>query len=345
MRKKQLFLRPIHYFRAFAIINIAFVHIWHIPASYMASHGIAYSIINILREVMFHDSTIYFIFISGFLFSYLSPKFEIKKYYKSKLYKVISPYVFMTILIFFLKYIENPPSNHTYGALMNELMKTLIYGKVQVHYWYIPFIIIVFAFSPLFLKIPALGSAKFIAVASILPLFGTRSGADITVWQYIYYFPIYLQGIYVALNYSKFSAMLGKLKIYILIIAITSSIFLIYFYIYPYQNAMIDIIESLHYIHKLSIGALVLLLFQKHEHTKYGLLDKFATYSYSIYFTHLLISNWVPVYRYFHLFDKSSYLIFIASIARTIIVIFLTLFVCILIKKILKKESRYLIGV
>jgi len=87
MSDKKPFLKHIHYFRAFAIINIVIVHTWHSPSSFSA----ASSAVDIIRKVLFHSSTIYFVFISGFLFYYLSQKFDIAKYYKSKLFNISIP--------------------------------------------------------------------------------------------------------------------------------------------------------------------------------------------------------------------------------------------------------------
>lgn len=345
MRRKKLFLKHIHHFRAFAIMNIVCSHTWHIPSRYKGFHGATITLVDTLKEVLFHDSTIYFIYISGFLFYYLSPKFELTKYYKSKLFNVISPYIFMTLLILILKYVESILFQETTFYSMKEIIWTLIHGTAQIQYWYIPFVALIFFVSPLLLKIPIIRSKKIFILVSILPLFGTRTGTDISVWQYVYFFPIYLQGIHIAMNYSNFISTIKKWKIVIILVIIISSILLMYLHINPYRYKMINISESLYYIQKLSIGLFVLLLLQKSEDKDCGLLNKLATYSFAIYFTHTLIANLIPTYQYYLFFSNSALLIFLASIAHVIMIIFSTLFACFVIKKILGKKSRYFIGV
>ena len=153
MQTKKKFLRHIHYFRGFAILNIVFIHTWYSPALYVGSNSNA--VIDVTRAVTFHSSTIYFLFISGFLFFYLSTNFNLVKYYKNKLLNVISPYIFLTIAILIF---ENYNSIIQYELdlirFSKKLVWTLIRGNVKIQYWYIPFISLVFVVSPLFLKIP-----------------------------------------------------------------------------------------------------------------------------------------------------------------------------------------------
>ncbi|KZK74469.1 MAG: hypothetical protein A3K90_06685 [Pelodictyon luteolum] len=48
------------------------VHIWSAPMGEGAAYTHAAAMIRLLQQVFFHDSTIYFIFVSGFLVEYLS---------------------------------------------------------------------------------------------------------------------------------------------------------------------------------------------------------------------------------------------------------------------------------
>lgn len=313
MSEKKKFLKNIHYFRAFAIINIVLVHVWRIPESFRESHNAAYTLINISREVLFHDSTIYFIFISGFLFYYLSPRFELRRYYKSKLSNVISPYVFMTsvvLLIHIKQYIGHETS---WFLSAKNILLTFIYGKAQVQYWYIPFISLVFVISPFLLKIPKDIFLKIVLLASILPLFGTRTATQISIWQYIYFFPIYLQGIYVAMDYENIISKIEKHRHLLTGLTILSSIFATYLYATSHYLSFPKITESLFYVQKLAITFLIIFAFKKIEHKNIQILNNFATYSFAIYFTHLLVGfNPVRTY-YYHFFTGPSLLLFPAS--------------------------------
>jgi surface polysaccharide O-acyltransferase-like enzyme len=345
MAEKKKFLKNIHYFRAFAIINIVIVHVWHIPKIYIESQYASYTFINVLREVLFHASTIYFIFISGFLFYYLSPKFNLQRYYKSKLSNVISPYIFMTafVLIIHLSKYIHPEDSIIFS--IKRILDVFVYGKAQIQYWYIPFISLVFIISPLILKIPKDILAKIIVVTSFLPLFGTRTGTTVSFDQYIYFFPIYLLGIYIAMDYSDFLSKIKTKKKLLVTTVIISSFFLLFIHWKNYQFSFSNITESLFYIQKISISFLIIIIFEKLESKNIPILNSVANYSFAIYFTHLLVGNrWMHKY-YYDFIIKSSFLVLPASIVYVIFITFSTLFICMLLKKILGKQSRYFIGV
>ena len=95
------FLDYIHTFRGFAIMLIVAVHLTY-PIESSDPH-----IYRILIPI-FGNSTILFVFISGFLFKYLLDKFRMKTYLRKKLSFVILPYLFMSIPALFLYALEFP---------------------------------------------------------------------------------------------------------------------------------------------------------------------------------------------------------------------------------------------
>lgn len=344
MQPKNKFIKHIHYFRAFAIINIVFVHIWYIPLKYQDYPGLMF--INITREVAFHDSAIYFIFVSGFLFYYLSPKFELIKYYKSKLFNVIFPYIFLTsLIILFDKTILIVHHEYTIFDLFKKIGWSLLHGSARIQYWYIPFIFLVFLVSPILLKVPKNIFHKVVMVGCLLPLLGTRTGTQISFLQYIYFFPIYLLGIYVAMDYSNFILLIRRKKSVLIFISIVSSILLIFLRGKSYHIGWFNITESLYYIQKISICFLSIIILIKLENKEIAWLDYFATYSFAIYFTHTLVGNsFIMSWYYHHVFSKSPGLIVPLSIFFVVTIAFTTLLICLIIKKILGKRSRYFIG-
>ncbi|MBU0944836.1 MAG: acyltransferase [Proteobacteria bacterium] len=343
--EKKSFLNHIHYFRAFAILNIVIVHVWHIPRIYIESQYASYTLINVLREVMFHESTIYFIFISGFLFYYLSPKFNIQRYYKSKFTNVISPYIFMTLFALIIHLNDFIRPEDSLLLSFKKILNVFIYGKAQVQYWYIPFISLVFIISPFILKIPKPILSKIILFACFLPLLGTRTGTTVSVGQYIYFFPIYLLGIYIAMDYANFISKIETKKTLLVTTTILSTGVLLYIHWKNYQFSFSNITESVFYIQKISLSFLILIALKKLEYKKIPILNSFATYSFAVYFTHLLVGNrWVHKY-YYTIVSKSSFLIIPASIVYVVTITFATLFICMSLKKLLGKQSRYFIGV
>lgn len=342
--KKRDFLKNIHYFRAFAIVNIVIVHIWRIPEIYKEYNRAIYSFVSIAREVIFHDSTIYFIFISGFLFHHLSPAFELKKYYKNKILNVVFPYLFITILILIFKNINFSDPSLSLDIPFERVAETLLYGKAQIQFWYIPFIVIIFLFSPIILKIPERLFPYIFIFSSILPLLGTRTDTRISIFQYVYFFPIYLQGVWASKNYSKFLSLIRINKTKLIFIAIFSTLILIYLSDNSYCFGLININESFYYLQKISVTFLVIIAFKNIEHKNISILNILATYSFSIFFIHFLIGNSYFMDYYFNLIPNSSFFLLTASISYIIIVIFLTLTVSMGVKKLLGVRSRFFIG-
>lgn len=345
MKEKKEFLKSIHYFRAFAIINIVFIHVWRIPEIYKEYDRTIYSFVNIAREVLFHDSTIYFIFISGFLFHHLSANFELKRYYRNKLFNVVFPYIFMTLLILVFENINILNPSMSFNISIKKVAYIFIYGKAQIQFWYIPFIVIVFLFSPIFLKIPEKFFPYIIIFSSILPLLGTRTGTRISFWQYIYFFPIYLQGIWASMNYSKFISLVKSYYKHLLFLAVFSTLILIYLSNKSYCIGLINVKESFYYLQKISISFLIVIAFIKIEHKDIPILNILATYSFAIFFTHFFIGNTCFQSLFFRLIPASSLLLLTASIFYIIIVILVTLMISIGIKRLFGAQSKYLIGV
>ena len=304
-----------------------------------------YTFVDITKQVLFHDSTIYFIFISGFLFHHLSPTFELKKYYKNKLFYVFFPYLFITMLILIFKSIDYSNFSLSYSIPIKLVVETFIYGKAQIQFWYVPFIFIVFLVSPIILKIPKHFFPYIFILSSVLPLLGTRTGTRISFCQYIYFFPIYLQGVWASMNYFRFLSLIRSNKNKLFFIAFFSTLMLIYLSDKPYCLGMINIYEAFHYLQKISISFLVIIALKKIEHKDIPILNLLATYSFSIFFIHFMIGNDYFKNYFYYLIPDTSLLILAASITFIIIVIFVTLIISMSIKRLLGNQSRFLIGV
>ena len=97
--KRKRFIRPLHAFRGFAILNIVAVHAWSGQLSCIrdAEPSIGVSLLDAVNETLFHDSTLYFALISGLLFSLVLQPRGWTAFFKSKLHHVIAPYIVMTM--------------------------------------------------------------------------------------------------------------------------------------------------------------------------------------------------------------------------------------------------------
>ncbi len=336
------FLRHVHYFRGIAILNIVLAHTLIVPKQFTGTAQSKW--MNILSEVLFHDSTLYFLFISGFLFFHLSSRFELKKYYKGKFLNVLLPYILISSILALVQFGPQLLNNELTPALfMRRCVGSLIFGRMQTQFWYIPFIAVVFLISPLFLKIPEKYFKHLFIIAILLPLLGTRTGVEISIFQFIYFLPVYFIGVYAAKNYNAFINFINRHFGEFLSAAVVATIYLVYIQAEPSQiNSYINITESVFYIQKMSFCLVIFRLLHQFKERKSTVLDKFATYSFAIYFLHKLLDITAVREKIYELF---SWEYITATIVYSAVLCFATLGISMLIKAILKNSSRYLIGV
>jgi len=146
------FNNHIHNFRALAIIGVVCAHSLHNftwPAGSLTFQSL---------DTIFNQSTIWFAFISGFLFQYLLPKYQTTKYYRAKAKNVITPYLLWSIpaLVVALFIIpQDVPSSFYEGSLFEQAFLFLVTGRHLAPFWYIPTITLIFLMAPLLRLIDA----------------------------------------------------------------------------------------------------------------------------------------------------------------------------------------------
>lgn len=168
-----------HYFRAFAIVSVMLTHMWVGPV--LAGSEDAAKLQDSLRLCLFHSATIYFVFISGYLFDFVNRRkgqFSPLRFYKSKIVNVFCPYFILSLLLLAAGWI----SHHWFGydipfindgtpvASLWDVLRCLAYGSASlVPYWYIPFIMTGFSVGPLIFHLPTGLLQKILLPASVLP--------------------------------------------------------------------------------------------------------------------------------------------------------------------------------
>jgi len=332
------FLRHVHYFRAFAIVSIVCAHVWDLPIGH-ADRPILYSV----RELLFHASTIYFVFISGFLFIHLSGDFNAKRYYRSKALYVLLPYTLLSTAIYCAKRGTALGSSNTLEFL-TDLGQTLLEGTAVGPYWYIPFAAITFLVSPLLLALPPRAFRWLCVIACPLPLLGTRT-LSLTWWLFVYFVPVYLLGGLAATNYGAFTAWVRANRLPLMLGAVLSSVWLAALDAAPHSVGPVNVTESLFYIQKISVCFLTLEALQRWESRETRLLDSIATYSFAIYFTHPILACTEFRVRVLSLVPDVGWLVVASSIALVPAILGVNLLLCATAKRVLGRRSRYLIGV
>lgn len=146
VKPKRAMLNYINIFRGLAILLIVAGHTMQI--------GVQGSWINNISFEILTGGTVLFIFISGFLFQYLSDKYEYKTYLKKKWTNVILPYIITAVPGIILCFTMPQAYGNPFEGLnhFTQIGIFLTTGRVHnVPTWYIPMICIFFLLADVFL--------------------------------------------------------------------------------------------------------------------------------------------------------------------------------------------------
>lgn len=327
-----------HYFRGFAIVNIVIVH-------YLSSAGC-----DGLKNALFQNATVYFLFISGYLCQYL----DLKKhkpnldYYKAKMTNVLSPYVVWSLIFFLLALVDSQP--HEGSAWLSHGKNPLAFigyvltGRVSFQFWYIPFVTVLFLVSPLLLK---LKNDKLIAttvVACVLFLvfpdrpigFSLRPMTFLNLYCHFTFF--YLLGFV----YARYKGAIDRVTSQYLGLIIALVILVTILIVKPEAFGVPTIaVESLQSSQKMLISLLVIQGFDLIRNKRIFVLDALAQYSFTIYFLHYyFLTECLSV--------RQALAKFVGGGAADVIVIPLYILALLLFAHVLKKalgsRSRMVIG-
>ncbi len=352
-----MYLNSLNYFRGISIILIVFGHCLGL-ADFSYDSVLGNTIHNLTL-----GGTSFFVFISGFLFHHIFyPKFQFKRFLIKKTKYVLFPYLILSTLpIAYLLLricIACISSSSSITNRYNELFSFPIFrhyltgvDKSFIGYWYIPFIIIIFLLSPLFVRFIKLNFKTQILITILLLICSIfmHRGMDLnafSVFQNVLFFtPIYLFGI---ISSEKKDVIYSKLKgneFYILIIAFTLALFQAYIgelgnyhkspFIYSGMDLMI--------IQKILLCLFFMVFLNRFENYKLRFFEIIASNSFGIFFIHGIVITVISLIKekLDFSFTPNSFIIYfiVASI-----VFLLSLIVTFIVKRIFPKYSRYLIG-
>lgn len=361
-------LNYINVFRALAILFIVGGHSIH------SRHPLLKPVCSVLLQ----DGTVLFVFISGFLFQYLSENFEYKSYLKKKFFNVICPYLFTSIpgLLLFLCYSKAGPfAGINKGIQIFMFLTTGWFHNLAT--WYIFMACIFFLCGPILL---AAENKKILKGKSLLfciliflifiPLCIPRVTLPVDVgnaWQKYFsavemnvfftglFFPVYIWGMFIAAHRKEIFKLYYIRKYLWVAFLMTSFVEFVGLYkgILPGRLLAPKMVLTL-----------LLLGYLEHYDDKLismkrinNWLDLIASLSFAIFFIHgyvLVVENFI-LRHFSHLptdifvFNGSNLLIWLGINMGRFVGAFLgSLILAILVKKILLvcgiKHTRWFIG-
>ncbi|MGW8161665.1 MAG: acyltransferase family protein [Desulfobulbales bacterium] len=293
-----MYLHSFNYFRGIAILFIVTGH-----CLYMSGWAVDTVAEKLIANVVL-GGTALFVFISGFLFHHIYyTRFDYRKFMATKIKNVLTPYfVLSTPLVLYSVLVKGtgPYAEFFFsrepGFFSSYIRLAALYlwtGRILEAYWYIPFIMVVFTFSPLVMAFIKLRPGLRIFILTILftvSLLVQRPVLNISVLQSVVYFlPVYLFGIIVSIHRETIYTYLDGREIYLMITIVMLA--LVQSYYYPafgnlhkpaFQLNLPDIIL----VQKIFLCLFFVVLLNRFEKTPIPLLDNLASASFAIYFIH-----------------------------------------------------------
>ena len=308
---EKTFNLTIHHFRGIVIMMICLIHI--LLPRYLSAHSS--NIFGIWIVSLFGSSSAIFAFISG----YLAYMLEFRKiqnapfwpYYmrfiRRKITNVYMPMLILSCLFVFLHKTFGM-ALATWGPLHTTwygLAKDILFGSVNIQFWYIPFIMTCFVFVPFLLKMPDKPFLYILVVTSVVPFFFPRGDMHFSIervgfsnflYLLAYHGPQVILGMAFARYESSFLAFIKNNLYTLIVLSVLSILFVAYVFYKPDSELMTQFISrQLFYIKNITLILLIYYALLRVKNTIY-FLDVLARYSFCIYFLHVFIrQNLYPV--------------------------------------------------
>lgn len=355
---KSNYINSINYFRAIAIIFIVSSHCYD-------TANVHYS--DFLGSVFYNlnkGGTYFFMFISGYLFHHVYySNFNFKKFIIKKFKNVYIPYLILsTPPILYFVFFDNkslpqeyafftPTSNSMIDTYVVPLLKYYITGFRLIANWYIPFIMIIFFLSPVFIKIINMKIKMQVILFFIMLIISLlihkphSESMSAFIQSVVYYSPVYLLGIIYSQQKDFLNSKLKNRDFHLLVIVLILASIQAYtgkggnYYKNAFEYGGIDLML----LQKLCFSLFFVIFLRRFENKNITFLSKIADWSFGIFFTHGLFILFVELIRRklkFE-FDPNN---FFALIFVFILIFSLSILSIIITKKIAGKRSRYIIG-
>ncbi len=346
-------LRSIHYFRGTAILFIVAGHCIGVSGWYFGS-----PLRKLIANLLYGGSP-FFIFISGFLFHHVYyKKFDYRNFLLKKLRYVLSPYlVLSTLMLLYYAIIDRqgphlapfPSVGGGISGYIRPITVCLVTGATSFGYWYVPFIMIIFAMSPLLIRYVDLRlPVKIVILCSLYVVASLmhRPVNNIFVLQSVMYFmPVYLLGIDASIYKEVIYKRSAGKEIYLLlgglVLALTQVVFydnFLNFHKEPFTITVLDI----NLFQKTFFCFFFMVWLHRFEEVELPFVGALADASFAIYFLHPIIILALLALMTYTFHGHSMTIIY--KILVFPMVVAASYLLASLLKKILRSRSRYIIG-
>lgn len=333
----EKYLNYMNNFRGFVIILIVAVHC-------VGSQMLQWSIASDLRynlNSLLHGSSIFYIFIAGFLFKFLMAKYEYIDYIGRKLKYVFLPYLIISIPAI-VDEILSPKVIYANYEMWEQIFIYYFTGVHMAHFWFIPVIMIYYIISPLFVLIDRMKLYFYIVPLFLfVAIFVPREINPIhnPAISAVHFMGFYLFGMWVSARID----ILEKYSNYYWVGIVFSFLVINLDWILNINQEANLITTKFLYVIKFCILCLTFLaVFKKYDEKIKGAFGYLASNSFGIYFVH---NYFIVIFE--KILYKSNLKIdgsILSVIIAIIIVTVLSIAMIGAIKFLVNRNSKYIIG-
>lgn len=331
------FLGYIHTFRGLAILIIV---IRHLIYTINTSHPILHDVLLMISG----NSSMFFVFISGFLFKYLLGEFDYGTFIKKRFLYVLIPYFLMSVPALILYSIGSPYGKYYLDTelagfsdypLALRLFLLLIYGAQQYHFWFIPMIFLIFLATPLLVMIDRHPKYYWsLPMLGIIAIIIGRSGFA-PLRSFLYFLPVFIFGMF-SCRYREKVFSWVSLRTYWFWLILSGAVIVSWVFL---ESGKFELL----YIQKILLSVLLIVLL-KQLHSKPVVMGLWviSSYSFTIYLIHIYMHMFIGAVFRKTGFEFNSEILkllifYLLNISLDVLAIFAA-------KRILGKYSRMIIG-
>ena len=292
-------------------------------------------------------------FISGFLFQYLSRNFDKIIYWRKKFTNILIPYFAVSIPIILIRILANDDvqqmrvlfPNFTNESMGVKVIDYYLTGMHLVPFWFIPMICFYYLLGPLFIKLDRDGRIYYLLPVFIgLSLVVTRSSDLYKIHlAFIHYLSIYLLGMFASRHYQRLLQLTDRVwpaVIFTAILAIAAGV--------VFDQQQIHYLEQFLYVQKIILCWTILYILWKLDakitEKKFLVnnMNKLSDMSFGIFFLHYYFLYFISARM------AAGEIILTPTFTSFFLIICADIVFCIIILSVFKqlfgKKSRYLVG-
>lgn len=349
--KSRKFLNSINYFRGIAIIIIVMAH------SYGVAHWNVHHNPTTLEKFFYSlnlNGSVFFIFISGFLYNHIFyAKFDYPKFMLKKAKYVLLPYLVCSAIPTWQTVFLHGGGPFLPDSLREQPLLSILWfigtGRAVYAYWYIPMVMLIFTISP---AINYLIRSKYLlnVFFFLLPIsmIVHRPVNNMNpLHSLVYFLPIYLLGIYSSIHQQKIYSYLksnhNKIIIILLALGLGAIQVLLFDQSGNFNKSFFSVtVPDINLIQKILLSFLFLSVLDHYEQTDIKSMKKTAETSFAIYFIHPFLIN--PLIRLTKNLNWEFQGNLLTLLIATLAMVTISMAIAHIVKIILKKNSRYVIG-